>query len=687
MRLILFSLSVLISNLVYSQSNSSSQKANYDIVVIGGTPAGVAASIAAGRLGKSVMLVEQSPVLGGVLSSGVNRLDDYLVEANSGIMEEWRSRVENYNVTELKNDPIVQDDMKVPDHRWSTAQGRGWEPKTAAKIYAQMVSEVPSIQTRFNEVPVGAKVKNGRIVAVITQDRDNKGRLGVKHTYTGRIIIDATYEGDVAAFAGVPFRIGREARSKEEPHAGKIYTEAFGSGRGALKGAIFPGSTGEADDRMQAFTFRFTAKDYGRSDHPYRLTSPPPGYDSTLYNWNPNTKAWLPNKKADMLGAGDLTGYSTKYVLAGWEERTKLEKIYRDHELGWLYYIQTKGNSPQWGLADDEFKDNGNWPYRLYVREGRRIDGLYRLTESDIHKDLRGNGLRGPLHKDGIAIGVYPIDSHLVQSPTSESPHGEGSIHLNDVTGPYQIPYGVMVPEKLNGLLVPVAISATHVAISAVRMEPVWSSLGQAAGVAAAVALNNGSELRDVPVPEVQDILLQQECLLFFYKDMPVDRDFYKTTPGDSAKYKAIQKLSLKDALDGDENYYFRADQPITLGEFARLAVNGLDIPLSITAAHFNDVPRSNPYFKYIETLYDYSTQATKPFFKYEIRNYLNYWWGSPSLQGPPVYAYPDHAVSGKQAIEIISGLLKKQISGSERNDSVLTRGEAVLLVYHILTE
>ncbi|MGN6268011.1 MAG: FAD-dependent oxidoreductase [Ginsengibacter sp.] len=687
MRLILFSLSVLISNLVYSQSNSSSRKANYDIVVIGGTPAGVAASIAAGRLGKSVMLVEQSPVLGGVLSSGVNRLDDYLVEANSGIMEEWRSRVENYNVTELKNDPVVQDDMKVPDHRWSTAQGRGWEPKTAAKIYAQMVSEVPSIQTRFNEVPVGAKVKNGRIVAVITQDRDNKGRLGVKHTYTGRIIIDATYEGDVAAFAGVPFRIGREARSKEEPHAGKIYTEAFGSGRGALKGAIFPGSTGEADDRMQAFTFRFTAKDYGRSDHPYRLTSPPPGYDSTLYNWNPNTKAWLPNKKADMLGAGDLTGYSTKYVLAGWEERTKLEEIYRNHELGWLYYIQTKGNSPQWGLADDEFKDNGNWPYRLYVREGRRIDGLYRLTESDIHKDLRGNGFRGPVHKDGIAIGVYPIDSHLVQSPTSESPHGEGSIHLNDVTGPYQIPYGVMVPEKLNGLLVPVAISATHVAISAVRMEPVWSSLGQAAGVAAAVALNNGSEIRDVSVPEVQDILLQQECLLFFYKDMPVDRDFYKTTPDDSAKYKAIQKLSLKDALDGDENYYFRADQPITLGEFARLAVNGLDILLSITAAHFNDVPRSNPYFKYIETLYDYSTQAAKPFFKYEIRNYLNYWWGSPSLQGPPVYAYPDHAISGKQAIEIISGLLKKQISGSEGNDSVLTRGEAALLVYHILTE
>ena len=479
MRLVILFILVFVNNWVYSQSTySSSQKADYDIVVIGGTPAGIAASIAAGRLGKSVILVEQAPVLGGVLSSGVNRLDDYLVEGNSGIMEEWRSRVQNYNVNELKNDPVVQKDMSEPDHRWSTAQGRAWEPKTAARIYAQMVAEVPSIQTRFNEVPVGAKVKNGKIIAVITQDRDNEGRLGSKHTYSGRIVIDATYEGDVAAFAGVPFRIGREARSKEEPHAGKIYTEAFCSKRQALRGTIFPGSTGEADSLMMAFTFRFTAKDYGRPDHPYRLTSPPPGYDSSLYNWNPNTKPWLPDKKADMLGAGDLTGYSTKYVLAGWKERTRLEKIYRNHELGWLYYIQTKGNSPQWGLADDEFKDNGNWPYRLYVREGRRIEGLYTLTESDIHKYLKGNGFRGPLHQDGIAIGVYPIDSHFVQSSKSDSTCGEGAIHLNGVSGPYQIPYGVMVPEKLNGLLVPVAISSTHVAISAVRMEPIWSSLG-----------------------------------------------------------------------------------------------------------------------------------------------------------------------------------------------------------------
>lgn len=669
----------MINYLAYSKPNNfHSQTTTYDIVVVGATPAGIAASIAAGRSGKSVILIEQSPVLGGTLSSGVNRLDDYVVEANSGIMEEFRTRIKNYNITELKTDPVVQKGLKKPDHLWSSAEGRSWEPKTAARIFAQMVSEVPSIKTRFNEVPVDVTVTNGKITAVITQERNNDGRLGLKHIYGGHIVIDATYEGDVAALAGVPFRIGREARSNEEPHAGKIYTEAFCPSKEieSLSGTIFPGSTGEADDRMQAFTFRFVAKDYGRSDHRFRLTSPPPGYDPALYSWNPKTKPWLPNNKADLLGieTGDLTGLSTKYVLAGWEERTRLEKIYRNNELGWLYYIQTKGNSPQWGLPDDEFTDNGHWPYRLYVREGRRIEGLYTLTESDIHKDLRGNGYRGPLHKDAIATGIYPMDSHFVQMSKSDSSCGEGAIHLNDVTGPYQIPYGVMIPKKLDGLLVPVAISSTHVAMSSVRMEPVWSSLGQAAGVAAAIALDDSCEVRDVPVSRIQDILLQQKSLLFFYKDMPEDNE----------EFKAIQKLSLKGALDGDENYYFRPDQSITMGEFARLVVKGFDIPISITASHFKDVPRENPWFRYIETLYDYSTQSAKPFLPYEVRNYLNYWWGDSSLHGPPVYAYPNNAISGKLALQIVSGLLQKSLNTPEINESMLTKRKATVMIYHI---
>ncbi|HTF21938.1 MAG TPA: FAD-dependent oxidoreductase, partial [Chryseolinea sp.] len=179
----------------------------YDVVVVGGTPAGVAAAIAAGRLGMRVMLVEQSPVLGGVLSSGVNRLDDYVVQANSGVMEEFRQRVMKYHLTSLANDPVVARDVKDPS-RWSVAEGRGWEPKTAARIFAEMVAEVPSVIIKFREVPTGVKMKGDRVVAVITRDRDNQGRLGAEHRYDGTIIVDATYEGDVAAFAGAPFRIG-----------------------------------------------------------------------------------------------------------------------------------------------------------------------------------------------------------------------------------------------------------------------------------------------------------------------------------------------------------------------------------------------------------------------------------------------------------------------------------------------
>lgn len=659
------------------------QDADYDVVVIAGTPAGIAAAITAGRAGKTVLLAEQSPVLGGMLASGVLRLDDHISQANSGIMEEFRQRVMNYHRKKLENDPVVKAHMLQPASLpWNAAEGQVWEPGTAARIYAEMVAEVPKITTRFNQVAVDVKLKGDRVVGVITQDRDNMGNLGKKHLYSGQVFIDATYEGDLAEYAGVPFRIGREARSREEPHAGVIYTDGFGSKSGVLKGTIFPGSTGEADNKTQAFTFRMTGKDYGRPDHPYRLKVPPKDYDPTKYKWNSNQKPIVPNGKFDMLGinyGADLTGYSTRFILADWKERAKIEEVFRNYSLGWLYYIQTEGGSPNVGLADDEFIDNGNFPYRLYVRQGRRIEGLYTLTESDLHKDLRGNGTRGPLHLESVAIGMYPIDSHNVENPTTRNagPYGEGAaegdIHLEDVTGPYQIPYGVMIPRNRKGLLFPVGISSTHLAMSSIRMEPVWSSLGQAAGAAAVLAIDSGQELSELDVNSIQNELIQQGSFLFFYKDLT----------GDAPEFKAVQKLSLLGAVDSEDNYYFRADQPISMGEFARMVVKGLQIPISITAAHFDDVPRGHPAFKFIETLYDYSTQSTEPFFEYEVRNYLNYWWGEQTVEGPPVFAYPDHAVTGAMANKIISGLLQKKVPTARKPEANLTRGEAARLIYH----
>ena len=225
-----------------------------------------------------MIIIEQAPVLGGVLSSGVLRLDDKYVESNSGVMEEFRQRVKTYHRNEMADDPLVQAHMKQDPRRvWNIAEGRAWEPHTAAAVYAEMVAEHAGITTRFNEVAVDVEMKGDRVTGVVTRNRDNEGTLGKEYRYAGKVIIDATYEADLADYSGIPYRIGREARSKEEPHAGHIYTNYFRGVKGTLFGTILPESTGVADHRSQAFTYRITAKDYGRPDHPYRLNEPPPG--------------------------------------------------------------------------------------------------------------------------------------------------------------------------------------------------------------------------------------------------------------------------------------------------------------------------------------------------------------------------------------------------------------------------
>jgi hypothetical protein len=214
-------------------------------------------------------------------------------------------------------------------------------------------------------------------------------------------------------------------------------------------------------------------------------------------------------------------------------------------------------------------------------------------------------------------------------------------------------------------------------------MEPVWCSLGQAAGVAAALAIDHDLELADLPIKQIQDELLKQGCVLFFYTDLPRD----------APAFEAAQKLSMLGAVANDDPDRFHVDGPaaslsdlnkkayrfrpndfVTMGEFARMVVKGLQVPLSITAAHFSDVPRGHPDFKYIETLYDYSTQSLEPFFDYEIHT-------EPG-KSTRVLAHSDREMTGAQAIEIISGLMRKKAKGWTDLDANLTRGEAAQLIY-----
>ncbi|MGC4055519.1 MAG: FAD-dependent oxidoreductase [Paludibaculum sp.] len=189
---------------------------SYDVVVIGATPAGIAAAIQAGRAKLSVALVEEMPVPGGLLTSGVSRADDAMVQSVSGVFEDFRRRIAHYHRTELANDPVVKAQLAAPKVRHSVPMGQAWEPKVGVMVYRKMLAEHPSIQTYYREVPVAAKLEGDRVVAVVTKDAQ-----GTEHTYRGRAVIDATYEGDVAAFAGVPYDLGREARSPEQPMRGK----------------------------------------------------------------------------------------------------------------------------------------------------------------------------------------------------------------------------------------------------------------------------------------------------------------------------------------------------------------------------------------------------------------------------------------------------------------------------------
>lgn len=384
--------------------------------------------------------------------------------------------------------------------------------------------------------------------------------------------MDATYEGDLSAYAGVPYRLGREGRIEHgEVHAGVIYMDH-------KTRAFLPGSTGLGDDRLVAYTYRLCL-----STDPDNRVFPdmPPGYDRSRYlNYLLDLKlgrldsavkalsiAEIPNQKYDVnmkpwpLGfpfAEEMQGYPD----ATWAEREAMEEKLRNLTLGLVYFLQNDSEVPEadrtearrYGLPADEFTDSGHFPWQLYVREARRIIGEYTLTENDL--TFAPESRRAPVHADAVSAGEFPIDSF----PTRKYEPGheealEGYILMLDrYTQAYQIPYRVMIPKGVNGLIVAVAASATHIAFSSVRLEPTWMSLGQAAGVAAHLAIANNTAPRSVPVEALQRMLVKQGQVLTFFQDLPKEHpDFasfqYLGTKGLFRDYEARPD----DLLTGDE--------------------------------------------------------------------------------------------------------------------------------------
>lgn len=284
----------------------------------------------------------------------------------------------------------------------------------------------------------------------------------------------------------------------------------------------------------------------------------------------------------------DLPVENTQYPEADEEGRQAIIKRYRSYMTGLLWFLQNDPDISQalreevltWGFCSDEFADNGHVPYEFYVREARRIYGKKTFTSLDAF--LAPGSERTPVHEDSVAVGDYHVDSHIVQRPQPGWPQMEGHVYLRPISKPAQIPYGVIVPEEIGSLLVPGALSATHLGFSVLRMEPPWMALGQSAGTAAHLALLHGSQPADVSVKQLQKLLLEQGQVISFFHDTaePDPIWWILNRPGERTKLdpnhedgpaisrdNGIQYFATKGFFT---TYYARPYDPVTRSEAVR---------------------------------------------------------------------------------------------------------------------
>tara|TARA_R110002096_G_scaffold114770_13_gene248871 strand:+ start:373 stop:1902 length:1530 start_codon:yes stop_codon:yes gene_type:complete len=506
---------------------------SFEIVILGATPGGIAAAVAAARLGRSVALVEYHHHIGGMTASGLGKSDVENRELIGGLFREFTTRVrrfyhERYGENS-ENARLCQD-------------GYYTEPSVAEGVFEEMIAEQPGITGLKGWRLESAHTSQQRLTEIEIMNRSS----GAIRRLTAEVFVDATYEGDLYAAAGAEFRLGRESREEfGEPHAGVVYFDY-------QRGKFLPGSTGEADDRLPAYTYRLCLTT--NPDNAHVLTEPPTGYDRENYvgyfddltagrlgapkvvkagrGYNPAhfdtmvralSVAEIPNQKTDVNINPRPLGFPFPEENAGYVEgdaaaRQRICERHRQLVLGLLFFLQNDEEIPEahreiarsYHLPRDEWGDNGHFPFQLYVREARRLVGEYTLTEHDMTTDA------GRSHPDTVAIGEFPIDSFPCRKrQPGDTVVLEGYLGMLDsVTRPYQIPYRMMIPKSIDGLLVPVAASTTHVAYSSIRMEPTWMCLGQAAGTAAHIALSRGCQPRQVPSGELRESLKQQGQIL-----------------------------------------------------------------------------------------------------------------------------------------------------------------------------
>ncbi len=523
--------------LVRSAAPEAVDGQEYDLVVIGGTGSGVVCAVRAAREGCRVLLVQHNAHLGGMMSNGLMQWDALYGGPRAPLFTELLGNIERHYIAKFGENSRDHQVIRYTHEHYPV----GWaEPHVAEREFNRLVAGEKKITVLLDHYASAAE-RDGALLRSVTL----RAYAGTKEIRVrGAIFADATYEGDLLPLAKVPYRVGREARAEfQEPHAGQVFTniDHAKAPREALEarlnihpyssrqGTIDPASPFSADGAVQAYNYRFcVTKDPANR---VLLAEPPLNYQREEYvDYNRKSIATNagPNQKSHM-NSPILPGENHAYPEAAWPAREKIIQRHRDFALGLMWFLQNDSSLSeakreqfrQWGLPKDEFADHGHIPYEMYVREARRLTGRHVFREQD--NSLAEGFARTPVMADSIAITDWYMDSH---SCTTESRPGfpyDGKLILTEESRPAQIPYRALLPREIDNLLVPVCLSATHLAWGAVRLEPVWMQTGEAAGLAAALALKQKIAPGKLDPEQLLRALVQRRHLVSFFNELKVD--------------------------------------------------------------------------------------------------------------------------------------------------------------------
>ncbi|MGE3778796.1 MAG: FAD-dependent oxidoreductase, partial [Pirellulaceae bacterium] len=525
--------------------------AEFDLVIYGGTSAAVTAAVQARKMGKSVVIVCPDKHLGGLSSGGLGWTDTGNKAVIGGLAREfyhrvwkhydspgawkWQTRQEYGN--QGQGTPAIDGQQRT---MWI------FEPHVAEQVFEDLIREraIPVHRERWLDRQSGVTKSGTRLASIRMLDGSE---------YSGKMFLDATYEGDLMAAAGVDYHVGREAQSVYGEQWAGVQTGVLHHRHhfGAVKQKISPyrvpgdpasgilprisssppGDYGSGDHRVQAYCFRMCLTDHPENRVPF---AKPDGYDPDQYElllrifqagWRETFDKFdpIPNHKTDTNNHGPMStdniGLNYDYPEATYERRREIWKEHETYQQGWLYFIANDPRVPpdvqqamrRWGLAKDEFADNGHWPHQMYIREARRMKGMFVMTANEL--------LKSRPTPDSVGMGSYTIDSHNVQRYITPDGYvqNEGDIGV-PTNGPYEIAYGALVPrrEQAANLLVPVCVSSSHIAFGSIRMEPVFMILGQSAATAAVLAMDAGLAVQDVPYDQLRERLLADGQVLTY---------------------------------------------------------------------------------------------------------------------------------------------------------------------------